>query len=76
MRRAQIAAILSVVFLPTIAFAQSAQTKAEPVRAAPRVPPPAIILPFGIVRQDLFDRNNPNNLRSDYHAPPAQPGQF
>jgi hypothetical protein len=26
--------------------------------------------------QDLFDRNNPNNLRSDYPAPPAQPGQF
>jgi hypothetical protein len=29
-----------------------------------------------ILRQDLFDRNNPNNLRSDYHGPPAQPGQF
>jgi hypothetical protein len=29
-----------------------------------------------ILRQDLFDRNNPNNLRSDYHGPTAQPGQF
>src|SRR5260221_8074965 len=29
-----------------------------------------------ILRQDLFDRNDPNNLRSDYHGPPAQPGQF
>ena len=29
-----------------------------------------------ILRQDLFDRNNPNNLRSDWHGPPAQPGQF
>src|SRR6185312_5936042 len=26
--------------------------------------------------QDLFDRNNPNNLRSDYPSPPAQPAQF
>lgn len=29
-----------------------------------------------ILWQDLFDRNNPNNLRSDYPSPPAQPGQF
>ena len=29
-----------------------------------------------ILRQDLFDRNDPNNLRSDWHSPPAQPGQF
>jgi hypothetical protein len=29
-----------------------------------------------ILRQDLFDRNNPNNLRSDWPGPPAQPGQF
>ena len=29
-----------------------------------------------ILRQDLFDRNNPNNLRSDWPNPPAQPGQF
>lgn len=27
-------------------------------------------------RQDLFDRMNPNNLRTDLPAPPAQPGQF
>lgn len=29
-----------------------------------------------IVRQDLFDRNNPNNIRPDFPSPPAQPGQF
>ena len=29
-----------------------------------------------ILRQDLFDRNNPNNLRSDWPGPSAQPGQF
>jgi hypothetical protein len=27
-----------------------------------------------VIRQDLFDRNNPNNLRFDYPTPPAQPG--
>jgi hypothetical protein len=27
-----------------------------------------------VLRQDLFDRNDPNNLRSDYPTPPAQPG--
>lgn len=29
-----------------------------------------------VLRQDLFDRYNPNNLRSDWPVPPAQPGQF
>ena len=40
--------------------------------------PPSINAPTSgfILRQDLFDRNNPNNLRSDWHGPPAQPGQF
>jgi hypothetical protein len=41
--------------------------------------PPSIGAPtrgFIILRQDLFDRNDPNNLRSDYPSPPAQPGQF
>lgn len=31
---------------------------------------------FGIVlRQDLFDRANPANVRPDWPAPPAQPAQ-
>jgi len=29
-----------------------------------------------LLRQDLFDRGNSNNVRSDWPAPPAQPGQF
>lgn len=29
-----------------------------------------------VVRQDLFDRNNPNNVRTDWPAPPSQPAQF
>ena len=40
---------------------------------------PSIVAPTSgliILRQDLFDRNDPNNLRSDYPSPPAQPGQF
>lgn len=28
-----------------------------------------------ILRQDLFDRLNPNNIRTDWPAPSAQPGQ-
>jgi len=38
--------------------------------------PPAID-PRGngvILRQDLFDRNNPNNVRSDWPSPPGLPG--
>ncbi|SDI26844.1 MULTISPECIES: hypothetical protein [Bradyrhizobium] len=27
-------------------------------------------------RQDLFDRNDMNNLRGDWPGPPAQPAQF
>jgi hypothetical protein len=40
--------------------------------------PPSIDAPARgfILRQDLFDRNNPNNLRSDWPSPRAQPGQF
>jgi hypothetical protein len=42
-----------------------------------KIPPSIAALRRGfILRQDLFDRNNPNNLRSDWHSPPAQPGQF
>ena len=40
--------------------------------------PPSIDAPTrgSILRQDLFDRNNPNNLGSDWPGPRAQPGQF
>lgn len=29
-----------------------------------------------VLRQDLFDRMNRNSIRTDWPAPPAQPGQF
>jgi hypothetical protein len=53
-----------------------------PTRDVRKIPrsidaPTSGFIPSGfILRQDLFDRNDPNNLRSDYHGPPAQPGQF
>jgi hypothetical protein len=72
-----IAATCTVLF-PAVGSAQDARTKAETAQTARRMPPPQpeITFPFGIARQDLFDRNNPNNRRSDYPPPPAQPGQF
>ncbi|MBR0955832.1 hypothetical protein [Bradyrhizobium japonicum] len=29
-----------------------------------------------VLRQDPFDRADPNNLKSDWPSPPAQPGQY
>jgi len=73
----------AVVFvLPAMASAQNAappttRSKATPADDFRKIPPSAGDSRIGFVlRQDLFDRNNPNNLRSDYRAPPAQPGQF
>jgi hypothetical protein len=63
-------------FVPTILVAKDTQKKVE--QAPPARPingPPDVLLP-GILRQDLFDRNNPHNLRHDYPSAPAQPGQF
>jgi len=62
---------------PTIALAESARTKVAPTHDSRKIPP-AIATPKSgfILRQDLFDRNNPNNLRSDWPSPPAQPGQL
>ncbi len=74
--------VVAVIFVPTTTSAQgvapsttrSQATQAHDVR---QIPPSAHGGRLGIVlRQDLFDRNNLNNLRSDYPAPPAQPGQF
>jgi hypothetical protein len=44
---------------------------------AARSPTPGAQAKTGFVlRQDLFDRADPNNFRSNWPAPPAQPGQF
>jgi hypothetical protein len=75
-RATLVIAALCAVLDPTLGLAQNARPKAERVHAGRKMPPSADLRPFGIIRQDLYDRNNPNNLRSDYPPPPAQPGQF
>jgi hypothetical protein len=68
-----LAALFSVASA-TIAFAKQ-NTKLSPARGARTIPPSIGDNSFGFVlRQDLFDRNDPNNRRSDYPGPPAQPG--
>jgi hypothetical protein len=57
------------------AFAQSASTKAAPSREIRR-PAPVWDAWGGVLRQDLYDRNNPNNLRSDWPSPPRQAGSL
>jgi hypothetical protein len=75
--------VVSMLTMPAIAFA-TASRAAESRPAVshdgrkvqqPKQPAP-LAVPSGILRQDLFDRNNPNNLRSDWPGPPAQPAQF
>ena len=61
----------------TIAFAKTPHAKTAPIRDVRKIPPTIGAARIGFVlRQDLFDRNDPNNMRSDWPAPPAQPGQF
>ena len=71
-----VVAVFSAALCPTPGWTQDIHPKTEPVRTAQRTLPPVDFHPFGIFRQDLFDRRNLNNRRSDYAPPPAQPGQF
>jgi hypothetical protein len=73
MRPIRILTILCA-FVPAIAVAQDGRIKTGPAPVARKMPAPADVVAPGILRQDLFDRRNPNNLRHDYPAPPAQPG--
>jgi hypothetical protein len=63
-------------FAPGLALAQDGHGKAEPVVKVRKAPAPGDVVAPGVLRQDLFDRNNPNNLRRDYPSAPAQPGQY
>ena len=65
---------IACVFVPMVAAAQDWRPK--PVVTARKPPAPGDFVAPGVLRQDLFSRNNPNNLRHDYPSPPAQPGQF
>jgi hypothetical protein len=77
MKKGLMLAVSCSLAFPTIAFAKTAHTKVTPTYDVRTIPPSIDARTGGfILRQDLFDRNNPNNLRSDWPAPPAQPGQF
>ncbi|MBB4372469.1 hypothetical protein GGD63_005277 [Bradyrhizobium sp. cir1] len=63
--------------LTTAAFAKTPRAKVVTVVDVRQAPPRATSCGSSFVcRQDLFDRSNRNNLRFDWPAPPAQPGQF
>jgi hypothetical protein len=73
--------ILAIPFamaFATIAFADSRPVRPAPVSDIQQISPPVDRgrTGFVVLRQDLFDRNSPNNLRSDYPSPPAQPGSY
>jgi hypothetical protein len=63
--------------LPTFASAKAPRGQIGTARDAYRTPLPGVSkMNKFILRQDLFDRQNPTNLRSDWPSPPAQPGQI
>jgi hypothetical protein len=63
-------AIPFAVAFATIAFADSRPVRPAPVPDMQKIPPPVDRgrTGFVVLRQDLFDRNSQNNLRSDYPA--------
>lgn len=67
--------VLGALAFPAGALAQTASTKAAPSREIRR-PAPVWDAWGGVLRQDLYDRNNPNNLRSDWPSPPRQAGSL
>ena len=79
MRKMCLAAVLCAleVALATAAFAKTSRPKVRTAADVRQAGPLVDSRRGGFVgRQDLFDRNNRNNLRSDWPGPPAQPGQF
>jgi hypothetical protein len=79
MKKGLMLVVSGALAFQTIAFAQTSQTKVTPTHNVRKIPPTIDAPKSGfilILRQDLFDRNNPNNLRSDWPSPPAQPAQF
>jgi hypothetical protein len=77
MKNTQILAVICALAFPATAFGGTAHPKVAPAATVRQIPQSSYARVTGlIVRQDLFDRNNPNNLRPDWHGPPAQPGQF
>ena len=75
MKMGTILIVLGTLALPVSAFAQTTSTKPAPSRDV-RKPAPLWDAWGGVLRQDLYDRNNPNNLRSDWPSPPRQAGSL
>jgi hypothetical protein len=77
MKKVMLLIVSCALAFPGTAFAQSDPAKPASTHAS-RKPHKHIIITTGggILRQDLFDRNNPNNVRSDWPTPPAQAAQF
>ncbi len=77
MNKVWVLAVGCALIFPTIAGGKTAGMKAvpnhEPRQVSPQI---GIKRPNLILGQDLFDRNNPNNLRSDWPAPPGMPAQY
>jgi hypothetical protein len=48
---------------------------APPSHGVRKIPPSTAPTRGFIITQDLIDRNNPNNLRSDWPSPSGLPGQ-
>ena len=75
MKKGIILIVMGALAFPASAFAQTASTKAVPSRDV-RKPAPLWDAWGGVLRQDLYDRNNPNNIRSDWPSPPRQAGSI
>jgi hypothetical protein len=75
MNRSLILAVACVLGSSTITFAQIVETKPTRIKSF-QERSPSIVSSKGefILRQDLFDPNNPNNLRSDWARPNGLPG--
>jgi hypothetical protein len=75
MNRTLMLAVACVLGSLTIAFSQTVETKPAQIKRS-QERSPTIVSSKGefILRQDLFDANNPNNLRSDWPRPNGLPG--
>ena len=77
MKAVRMLTILSALVPAAAVAGETPRKVAEPAPPVARTwPNPADLVVPGVLRQDLFDRRNPTNLRNDYRTPPAQPGQF
>src|SRR5271166_2609424 len=79
MKKLLLLAAFCALAMPALAVAETSRTPqlkaaaAQDTRKVQQAPPAYALraAPVGILRQDLFDRNDPNNLRSDWPGPPA-----